>query len=235
MYEPTESRNSQADKHQPAATPVMGVNQNTRCACVNQNSQHPAGNIPAAVRRIVRATARAIKRVMKKKKPGVALWVAIGRAVNRGEAQLRNTEAHRSYGVQFTTQVAAQSRIHVRKAFHCSKLAVLFNNVQAARLAVAAPSWRVTRDVMAYLGDGQDPQRLATLMEHIPEDAEPAGRKALAQFLQQHHRQRCPLSADRIFIVVDDNGQVNCRLMPLKRAKALAKGRKVMMVAPATA
>ncbi len=233
MYETIEKTNSQADKHQPAAAPTTGANQNTSPASVNQKRQHPARKIPAAIKKIVRTTARAIKRVVKKKKPGVALWVAIGRALNRGEAQLRNTEAHRSYGVQFTIQVAVQSRIHVRRAYYCAAMASLFSAEHVARLAVAQLPWRVMREVMAFVGN--DEHRLAMVMQRIPKNDKPAGRRALMLWLLQRLQQRVPLVEGQCYARVDAHGNIHGRLMTMERAKAIAKGQKVMKVVPATA
>ena len=216
----------QADRIEAAAARVPEVVQKPRSVPATSDAEHGRAENPAEVAAIVEAAAGKIQKVIEEREAGLLEWHMIGRIVLAAHAALADTGA---YGSQLVDQIADRCGLHSRKLYHCGKLAKLLTREQVAKLAVGQIPWRLVRELLSYVGDKDDrEQRLAVVLERAPRDGTPAARRAFSDWLQEESAKRNPLAPDQKYIVVEASGRVDCRLMTLESARAMAGDRKVM-------
>lgn len=217
---------SQTDSIDAAAARVPGVVLKPRRVHATSEAEHGRAETPAEVAAIVEAAAGKILNLMEAGEEGLLVWYRIGQVLLAAHAALADVSA---YGSQLVDQIAERCGLHARKLYHTHRLAKLFQRDQVTKLAAAQLPWRLVRELLSNVGDENDrEQRLATVLERAPQDGTPAARRAFADWLQEESAKRNPLAPDQKYIVVEASGRVDCRLMTLESARAMAGDRKVM-------
>ena len=203
-----------------------------RAARASRQSRRPPAGNPEELELIIGTTVQEIQFAEQNEVPSILQLYAVGQALREGEVELANAETTRKYGSRFISQVAGRCGFHSRKARHALDLVMTFSLAQVAQLAQAALPFRQLREALAFVGDGQEREaRKAILLARIPKDGTAAARRSFTKWLDGQHCKRNPLMQTDRFAVVGTNGEIHGRLTTEARARALARGRRVVKVA----
>lgn len=224
---------TQDDHTRPAAAPAARATAKPRFARAYRKPRRLPVENPAELEQVLDVTEQKIRHAETTEKSGVRLWKAIGQALREGTLQLQTSEKVRFYGCRYIEQVAERCDIHHRILHLCAQLVAALNDTQIGRLATADLPWRVTRDAVAYITDGEDRgKRLQALMAHIPKSNASVARSAFTKWLKEECLKRNPLTVAHRWVIVDAGGYINGKVMTGERARALAHGRRIMQVKP---